>query len=80
MKKLILNIEDSKFKTFLSFIKTLNYVSVGKEDEILKQQQDEVNTRLQLIEKGEMETRSWEEAKNDIFKSNDISSSYFKSC
>lgn len=32
MKKLVLNIEESKFKAFLSFIKTLDYVSVSKEE------------------------------------------------
>ena len=31
-------------------------------------QQNEVYRRLDLIEKGEMKTRSWKEAKNDIFK------------
>ena len=68
MKQIILNIEESKFKAFLSFIKTLDYVSVSKEDSIPEWQQQEVNKRLQLIEKGEMKTRSWDEAKKDIFK------------
>ena len=31
-------------------------------------QQDEVNRRVQLIEKGEIKTRSWNEAKKDVFK------------
>ncbi len=31
-------------------------------------QQDEVENRLKLIEKGEMETRNWEDAKEYIFK------------
>ena len=31
-------------------------------------QQDEVNRRLQLIEKGEIKTRSWNEAKKHVFK------------
>lgn len=67
MKQIILNIEESKFKTFLSFIKTLDYVSIS-DDEAPTWQQEEVNKRLQLIEKGEMKTRSWDEAKKDIFK------------
>lgn len=29
---------------------------------------DEVSRRVDLIAKGEMKTRSWEEAKKDIFK------------
>ena len=68
MKQIILNIEESKFKAFLSFIKTLDYVSVSKEEAIPALQQQEINRRLQLIEKGEMKTRSWDEAKKDIFK------------
>lgn len=31
-------------------------------------QQEEVNKRLSLVEKGEMKTRSWDEAKKDIFQ------------
>ncbi len=66
--KITLDIQDSRFDTFLSFIKTLDYVSIKQEDAIPQWQQDEVNRRLQLIDKGEMKTRSWNEAKKDIFK------------
>ena len=65
--KLTLDIEDNKFKAFLEFIKTLDYVSI-REDAIPQWQQDEVARRVDLIEKGEMKTRDWEEAKTDIFK------------
>lgn len=65
--KITLDIQDSRFNTFLAFIKTLDYVSVKKE-EIPMWQQDEVENRLKLIEKGEMGTRNWEDAKEDIFK------------
>ncbi len=68
MKKLVLNIEECKFKAFLSFIKTLDYVSVSKEEAIPEWQQEEVNKQLELIEKGEMKARSWDEAKMDVFK------------
>ena len=69
MKQLILNIEESKFNAFLSFIKTLDYVSAcSQEEDIPQWQQDEVNSRLEFIEKGEMKTRSWNEAKKNIFK------------
>ena len=68
MKQIILNIKESKFKAFLAFIKTLNYVSVNKKEESIPQwQQEEVNRRLQLLGKGEMQTRNWNEAKKDIF-------------
>ncbi|MCF6298206.1 MAG: addiction module protein [Flavobacteriaceae bacterium] len=66
--KITLDIQESRFNTFLAFIKTLDYVSVKKESAIPQWQQEEVNRRLQLIEKGEMKTRSWNEAKADIFK------------
>lgn len=66
--KITLDIQDSRFDTFLAFIKTLNYVSVSKQEAIPQWQQEEVNSRLQLIEKGEMKTRSWDDAKKDIFK------------
>ena len=67
MKQIVLNIEESKLKAFLDFIKTLDYVSVSKGEAIPAWQQDEVNRRIQLVEKGEMKTRNWEEAKKDIF-------------
>lgn len=67
--KITLEIQDSRFNTFLDFIKTLDYVSIKKEeDAIPKWQQDEVNKRLDLINSGKMKTRSWDEAKKDIFK------------
>lgn len=66
--KITLDIQDSRFDTFLTFIKTLDYVSINEEEIIPQWQQDEVNRRLQLIEKSEMKTRSWNDAKKDIFK------------
>ena len=67
MKQTVLNIEDSKFKAFFSFIKTLDYVSVSKDEAVPAWQQEEVNKRMQLIESGEMKIRSWDEAKKEIF-------------
>jgi len=66
--KITLDIQESRFNTFLDFIKTLDYVSVKKESATPQWQQEEVSRRMQLIEKGEMKTRSWHEAKADIFK------------
>jgi hypothetical protein len=66
--KITLDIKDSRFNTFLAFIKTLDYVSVNEEEEIPLWQEEEVNKRLDLIAKGDMNTRSWNEAKKDIFK------------
>ncbi|MBV6644752.1 MAG: addiction module protein [Cyclobacteriaceae bacterium] len=66
--KITLDIHDSRFDTFLSFIKTLDYVSINEEDTIPQWQQDEVTERLQLLKKGKMKARSWDEAKKSIFK------------
>ncbi len=69
MKQITLNIDENKFKIFLNFIKTLEYVSVSDEEiTIPLEQQQEVEERLKLIQEGKMKTRSWNEAKKEIFK------------
>ena len=67
--EITLEIQDNRFNAFLNLIKTLDYVSIKKQDDTIPQwQQDEVNKRLALVNSGEMKTRSWDEAKEDIFK------------
>lgn len=68
MKQITLNIDETKFKAFLSFIKTLDYVSVSDEIDIPLEQQQEAERRLKLVQEGKMKTRSWNQAKQDIFK------------
>jgi hypothetical protein len=68
MKQITLNIDERKFKAFLNFIKTLDYVSVSDEIDIPIEQQHEVERRFKLLEEGKMKTRSWNEAKQDVFK------------
>jgi hypothetical protein len=68
MRQLLLHIEDSRYKAFLSYLSTLDYVSVDEEIGIPQWQQDEVARRLELIESGKMTARSWEEASKDIFR------------
>ena len=53
MKQLLLNIEESKYKAFLSFIKTIDFINlVNEEDnEVPKWQIDEVNSRIKELEK-----------------------------
>ena len=65
--KITLDIEDNRFKVFLNFVKTLDYVSVNT-DVIPQCQKDKVARRIELIQKGEMPTRSWKEAQKAIFK------------
>ncbi|HKL02567.1 MAG TPA: addiction module protein [Cryomorphaceae bacterium] len=68
MKKLILNIEESKYRAFLSYIETLDYVSVSKNEDLPVWQQEEVKRRMDLVAKGEMKARTWDEARKDVFK------------
>lgn len=67
MRPLLLHIEDSKYKAFLSYVRTLDHVSVDEGDDIPQWQQEEVARRLELIESGKMTARSWDEASKDIF-------------
>lgn len=67
--KITLEIKDSMFKTFLAFIKTLDYVSVSTEESTIPEwQKEEVKRRIELVEKGQMKTRSWDKAKKEVFK------------
>ncbi len=66
--KVTLDVQDSRLEVFLSFIKTLDYVTINKEEMMPQWQQDEVNKRMDSISKGEMKVRSWEEAQKEIFK------------
>lgn len=66
--KLTLEIEDQQFDIFLSFLKTLDYVSIEPETNVPQGQQEEVQRRLEAIERGQMPIQSWENAKKDIFK------------
>lgn len=68
MKQITLNIDETKFKEFMNLLKSLDYVSVSNEIEIPHEHQLEVNRRVKLFDEGKMKTRSWEEAKKDIFK------------
>ena len=58
MKQITLNIDETKFKAFLDFIKTLDYVSVSDEINIPLEQQQEAQRRLKLVQEGKMKTRS----------------------
>ncbi|KAB1063487.1 addiction module protein [Salibacter halophilus] len=67
-KQVVLSIEESKYKKFLSLLETLDYVTITEQQEIPDWQKDEVSNRKKLIKKDVMKTRPWEEAENDIFK------------
>jgi|AntRauTorckE6833_2_1112554.scaffolds.fasta_scaffold60429_2 nitrate reductase NapAB chaperone NapD len=70
MKKLIVQVEDSKVDTLMEFLNTLDYVSVSQsESEAFEsEKEEEIKNRLTMIESGSMKVRSWEDAKKDIFQ------------
>ncbi len=68
MPRLILNIEDNQFQAFLSYLRTLDYVSIDERSDVPQWQQDEVARRLALIDSGKMGVRGWDEAEKDIFR------------
>lgn len=66
MKQLTINISDSKFQTFLDFIKTLDYVEVPEVD---KKAMDELQISLnqvKLMKEGKIEKQSAEEFLNEL--------------
>lgn len=66
--KITLEVDDSRYETFLSFIKTLDYVSLQYDESVFQSQVEETRSTLGEVESGKMTTRSWEDAKKDIFK------------
>jgi hypothetical protein len=66
--KVTLDIQDNKFKTFLEFIKTLDYVSVKKDDVIPQWQMNEVEKRLQDHKKNPERAMDFDAAMDDIEK------------
>ena len=66
MKQLTLNISDSKFSTFLEFIKTLDYVEVPEVDKkALNELQGSLN-QVKLMQEGKIEKQSAEDFLNEL--------------
>lgn len=68
MKQVTLHIEDSKFGTFIEFLKTLDYVKVesqGKEAEILKSIEKGLQ-EVKLIEEGKLKSRPVEDFLSEL--------------
>lgn len=73
MTQITLNIEDDKLKTFMAFIKTLNYVSLDKsEDTIPLWQQQEVAKSIEEINNGTAVLEDWEVTRKRLFKKHNI--------
>jgi hypothetical protein len=65
--KITLEIKDSRFSTFLAFIKTLDYVSVSK-DEIPAWQIKESEKRLKNFKKNPEQALDFDATMSDIEK------------
>jgi len=66
MKQITLNIRENKFKTFLEFIKTLDYVEVPEADQkALEQLQNSLN-QVKLMKEGKIEKQSAEDFLNEL--------------
>ena len=73
MTQVTLNIEDDKLKTFMAFIKTLNYVSLEKNEEIIPLwQQEEVAKSITEIDNGPAVLEDWEVTRKRLFKKHNI--------
>jgi vacuolar-type H+-ATPase subunit I/STV1 len=62
--------ESNKYaKAFLSYLQSLDFVRIeeNEEETIPSSQINETRRRISLINSGEIATRSWDEAKKDIF-------------
>lgn len=66
MKQLTLYISDSKFTTFLEFIKTLDYVEVPEVDEkSLSELQNSLN-QIRMMKEGKLEKQSANDFLNEL--------------
>lgn len=66
MQQLTLNISDNKFRTFLEFIKTLDYVEVPEVDKkALSELQNSLN-QVKLMQEGKIEKQSAEDFLNEL--------------
>lgn len=67
MKEIILKVPDHKVDFVMELIEQVG-LDLYEKPEISKEQREEVKKRLELVDGGEMSTRSWMEAKKEIFK------------
>ena len=57
MKQVVLNINDNKFKTFLEFIRTLDYVEVLESNKSFSDLQNSLN-QVKMMQDGKLEKQS----------------------
>lgn len=65
MKQLTLNINDNKYRTFLEFVKTLDYVEVQEPDNSLAELQNSLN-QVKLMQEGKIEKQMAKDFLNEL--------------
>jgi hypothetical protein len=66
MKQITLNIRENKFKTFLEFIKTLDYVEVPEADKKAMEELQNSLNQVKLMKEGKIEKQSAEDFLNEL--------------
>lgn len=66
MKQITLNIPDNKFKTFLEFLGTLEYVKVENEEEKAVEELQESLHDVALMQKGKLPKQSAQNFLNEL--------------
>ena len=66
MKQVTLNIADSKFKAFLEFIKTLDYVKVEDEEATAIQELQSSRNQVKLMQEGKLPKQSAQDFLNEL--------------
>ena len=67
MKQLTINIPEDKIDFFMELFENLG-ISTSEDLEVPKWQVNETQRRMDLLDKDKIKSRSWDDAKNDIFK------------
>ena len=65
MKQLTLNINDNKFRTFLEFVKTLDYVEVQETDKSLVELQNSLK-QVKMMREGKIEKQMAKDFLNEL--------------
>lgn len=66
MKQVTLNIADNKFKAFLEFIKTLDYVKVENDEEKAMEELQSSLKQVRLMKEGKIPKQSAQEFLNEL--------------
>jgi len=65
MKQLTLNINDNNFKTFLEFVKTLDYVEIQEADNSMDQLQNSLK-QVKMMQEGKIQKQMAKDFLNEL--------------